>query len=80
MHSICHPRSEKSKTVLKKKLTMLNHVLEKHLRSLIESMNKSGLPLFTDSNERMRQHFPTMEYKMSKFMSDQIQKGLQTEL
>ena len=43
-------------------------------------MNNKGLSLFTEANDRMRQNFQLMEVKMTKYISDQIQKGLQTEL
>lgn len=76
VHSICHPRSEVSTITRERKLTQVNYNLEKQLRSLIEHMNQTGLILFTELEERVRQNIPVIESKMIKFIADQIQKGL----
>ena len=80
IHSICHPRSERSKSLVETKLTKLNKTMEKHTFTLIELMNKRGLKLFTDDEERVRMNFNVMEEKMSRFFLDQLYKALSVEI
>lgn len=80
LHSICHPKNEGSAKDRQRKLGSLNTNLEKLLRNLIEHMNSTGLILFTEPEDRIRQNLPVIEKKFVKFITDQIQKGLNEEL